>query len=397
MADLRQNTWILDEWYAQDVAGEANYAAVDPGKLFVWGKGNSPGASNGILGLNDNAHRSSPTQVGTNTNWLWVYSAAQIKSDGTLWVSGTQNGEDGANNQGNLGLNNKTGHSSPTQVGTDTTWKSVAVSGGMRATKTDGTLWQWGYSSSGQSGLNQGETADTALSSPTQVGTDSDWDKVFISSGTHTGCFKTDGSLYLWGRNNRGQLGLNDTTSRSSPTLIPGTWKPNLSSSSYCVTHVAKSDGTIWSWGDNEYGELGHNDTVLRSSPVQIASDATTWRSLTTGSASTLAIKTDGTMWSWGTNGNGVLMLDPNGRRSSPCQVGTNTNWGYVTSGADWSMASKTDGTLWMAGLQEFGQIGNNEQNMTSRSSPIQLPGTNWMVRNCFGGTGKSPKVKQSA
>ena len=397
MAELRQNTWTLDQWYDQDVAGNANYSRIT-GSLFAWGNQNSPSTRNGALGLNDNTSRSSPTQVGTDTNWDWVYGSAAIKSNGTLWMTGCQNGESGNNNQGNLGQNDLTSRSSPVQVGTENTWKSVCVTGGTRATKTDGTLWFWGYTSNGQSGLNQGSSAPNALSSPTQVGTDTDWDQVFTGGGGLTGCFKNDGSLYMWGNNTRGQLGLNDVVKRSSPTQVAGTWKSSVCSSSYAVTNCARSDGTIWSWGDNEYGELGHNSTNAgTSSPTQIASGVTTWKSLTTGSAATLAIKTDGTMWSWGTNSNGKGMVDPAQRTSSPTQIGTDSTWNYVNSGGDWSMASKTDGTIWMAGIQEFGQLGNNVGGTTQNlSSPIQLPGTDWVVRNCFGGNGLTPKAKKA-
>ena len=396
MAELRQNTWTLDEWYDQDVAGNANYSRLT-GSLFAWGNQNNPSTRNGALGLNDNISRSSPTQVGTDTNWDWVYGSAAIKSNGTLWMTGCQNGESGNNNQGNLGQNDLTSRSSPVQVGTENTWKSVCTGGGTRATKTDGTLWFWGYPSNGQSGRN--EPSNTKYSSPTQIGSGTDWDRVFTGGGGHTGCFKTDGSLYMWGNNTRGQCGNNTSVKISSPTQVPGTWKPSVCSSSYAVTNCARSDGTIWSWGDNEYGELGHNSTNAgTSSPTQIASGVTTWKSLTTGNAATLAIKTDGTMWSWGTNSNGKGMVDPAQRTSSPTQIGTDSTWNYVNSGADWSMASKTDGTIWMAGIQEFGQLGNNVGGTTQNlSSPIQLPGTDWVVRNCFGGNGLQPKAKKAS
>ena len=396
MAELRQNTWSLDEWYAQDVAGDAGYTAVDPGKLFTWGRQSVPAGVNGSLGHNNNTDYSSPKQVGTDTTWLWVYATAAIKSDGTLWMNGGQSGGGGANDQGNLGLNDTISRSSPTQVGTDTTWKSVCTGGGTRATKTDGTLWWWGYGANGQSGLNFNEPSNR-LSSPTQIGTDTDWDRVFTGGGGHTGCFKTDGTLWMWGNNTKGQCGNNTVARLSSPTQLPGTWTSTLCSSSYAVTYCARSDGTIWSWGDNEYGELGHNDTVMRSSPVQIASNVTTWKSITTGSAATLATKSDGTMYGWGQNTNGKCMLNTGDKLSSPTQVGTDSNWAYVNSGGDWSMASKTDGTIWMAGLNEYGQIGNGQSNMTSYSSPIQLPGTDWVVQKCFGGNSIRPKAKKAA
>ena len=81
----------------------------------------------------------------------------------------------------------------------------------------------------------------------------------------------------MWGNNTRGNLGHNDDDKRSSPCQVPGTWNPDLCSSSYAVTHCARSDGTIWSWGDNEYGETGDNSRTQRSSPSQVGSD-TTWK-----------------------------------------------------------------------------------------------------------------------
>ena len=102
-------------------------------------------------------------------------------------------------------------------------------------------------------------------------------------------------------------------------------------------------------------------------------------------------------MYGWGQNTNGKCMLNTGDKFSSPTQVGTDSNWAYVNSGGDWSMASKTDGTIWMAGIQEFGQLGNNVGGTTQNlSSPIQLPGTNWVVRDCFGGNGLRPKAKKS-
>jgi alpha-tubulin suppressor-like RCC1 family protein len=87
-----------------------------------------------------------------------------------------------------------------------------------------------------------------------------------------------------------------------------------------------KTDGALWSWGSNNAGRLGLNDTVNRSSPVQIGS-LTTWSKVAGGIANSLAIKTDGALWSWGFNSSGQLGLNDVVTRSSPVQVGTLTNW----------------------------------------------------------------------
>jgi alpha-tubulin suppressor-like RCC1 family protein len=128
----------------------------------------------------------------------------------------------GFNQQGMLGINqpHNTCRSSPTQV-PGTTWRSGSYNGGdnhMKATKTDGTLWIWGW----QTGGNFGNNTSTPASSPVQIpGTD--WD---IAGGDRIGiALKTDDTLWVWGNNEHGQLGQNSTaTDYSSPIQIPGTW-----------------------------------------------------------------------------------------------------------------------------------------------------------------------------
>tara|TARA_Y100001963_G_scaffold1049_1_gene1533 strand:+ start:354 stop:1025 length:672 start_codon:yes stop_codon:yes gene_type:complete len=201
-----------------------------------------------------------------------------IRTNGTLWGVGWNQG-------GLLGQNasvNET-YSSPIQIyGGGTTWRSVGVLGQSRlATKTDGTLWGWGSNGGGELGTN-----DTVkYSSPVQVpGTT--WDKV--SSGNYTvTATKTDGTLWTWGNNSQGALGLNDVTQRSSPTQVgSGTnWSEPMAQLSYDgggqIAGGVKTDGTMWVWGQNERGELGQNaispGNTGYSSPVQIPGTTWTW------------------------------------------------------------------------------------------------------------------------
>jgi len=326
--------------------------------LFSWGANQG-----GALGQNDVTLRSSPTQIGSGTTWLSISmnentTSAGVKTDGTLWTWGV-------NSQGQLGLNDRANRSSPVQVGSGTTWTSVEVSYlAVFAIKTDGTLWSWGLNSYGQLG-----TSNIAnRSSPSQVGALTNWS--LLTTGHYSAAaVKTDGTLWSWGQNAYGQLGQNNVVYRSSPTQVAGTTWSKLSSGMQQFIAI-KTDGTLWTWGRNSQGQLGLNDIANRSSPSQVGS-GTTWSLIdSTGSytLSSFAIQSNGTLWAWGRGSEGQLGLNNPINRSSPTQVGSGTTWlttaaGYFTAGA-----IKTDGTLWEWGN---GILGNNDA--VVRSSPVQI------------------------
>ena len=294
----------------------------------MWGN-----SASGTLGLNQGPgnQKSSPTQVGTDTTWKIINSGSSssvaTKSDGTLWSWGSAFAGILGQNSSNVSL------SSPTQVGTDTTWSTgkYKLSAGVvcnGAIKTDGTLWSWGYNSYGTLGQNN----KTIYSSPKQVGTDTTWRSIagHYYGGVMIGT-KTDGTLWGWGSNVQGGLGLNDIIRRSSPCQIPGTnWNEVTPYGGWLCTVVTKTDGTLWAWGNNQNGTAGQNSTAVPrySSPTQIP--GTTWKKCMTGdNGSAMGLKTDGTMWAWGINQTGVLGLNQtadNVKLSSPTQI-PGTNW----------------------------------------------------------------------
>ena len=375
--DLRDNPGLVTREYLIDVYPSLidNFQFAG---LWLWGENSSS-----ALGTNDTVHRSSPVQtIAGGTNWKQVSCGgtisgpsftftASIKTDGTLWLWGY-------GGSGRLGTNNVVDRSSPVQtIAGGTNWKQVSCGRDtVVAIKTDGTLWTWGVGSSGQLGNN---TA-TSRSSPVQtVSGGTNWKQVSFARDT-AAAIKTDGTLWLWGVNTSGNLGTNDTVvSKSSPvqTIAGGTnWKQV---SAGAATAAIKTDGTLWTWGSNFQGALGQNDIADRSSPVQVGAN-TNWKQVSVGSHSA-AIKTDGTLWTWGFNIFGQLGLSDTTARSSPTQVGTGTNWKQVSvSGGDttYTAAIKTDGTLWLWGYNTNGQLGNN--NTTNTVSPIQTisGGTNW-------------------
>src|SRR3990167_9564244 len=278
----------------------------------------------------------------------------------------------GSYQNGQLGLGDAVSRSSPVQVGASITWASVSAAGSnvSHATKTDGTLWGWGGNSVGQLGL--GDTANR--SSPVQVGTLATWG--IVESGTNTSfAIKTNGTLWAWGNDGYGYLGLGTSgLNKSSPVQVGtlATWSQVSSSNNFFS--AIKTDGTLWSWGYNSIGQLGFGDTIRRSSPVQVGTLAT-WSAVGAGeSYRTFAIKTDGTLWAWGDNASnnyGTLGLGDIVNRSSPVQVGTLTTWSLLGVAGGNAFAVKTDRTLWGWGSNANGRLGLGD--LANRSSPVQV------------------------
>ena len=343
-------------------------------EMYSWGAGDR-----GQTAQNNTTSNSSPVQV-PGTTWRGVAGSAAIsnalsvKSDGTLWAFGY-------NDNGQLGDNSIIQRSSPTQI-PGTNWQRAACGAySSYAIKTDGTLWVWGSNGSGMLGVNQ--PTSYKRSSPVQVpGTT--WRS--IESGlNHTVATKTDGTLWCWGSNDEGLLGQNDVSNYSSPKQVPGTsWSAQVAAQE--GTYALRTDGTLWAWGKNSNGQLGQNDVAHRSSPVQITG---TWSSMGNGNnenmmtyssyRSMLAIQTDGTLWGWGYNEDTVLGTSNRVYYSSPIQIGSDTTWSSVCSASTLTAAVKTDGTLWTWGKNNAGQLGINLQGDNAyRSSPVQVPGTDW-------------------
>lgn len=334
--------------------------------VYSWGRGGP------ILGLNsDTSSIITLTQIGNYSDWYQIEMGnahcLATKTDSTLWAWGSEE-------LGILGLNSTTiNRSSPVQVGSLKNWRQISAGfNHSLTTKTDGTLWSWGRNLSGQLGLNT--SAD--VSSPVQVGALTDWN--VISAGTSfSQSIKTNGTLWSWGAGTNGVLGLNSVVAVSSPVQVGAltNWKQISNGVAHCLS--VKSDGTLWSWGSESFGRLGLNSTTVdRSSPVQVGA-LTNWKLISAGRYHSLSIKTDGTLWTWGRNNLGQLGLGNAVDVSSPVQIGSTTDWKEISVTDLSSLAIKTNGTMWSWGRNEFGQLGLGS--VISFSSPVQVGVlTNW-------------------
>ena len=342
------------------------------GTMWAWGEG-----SNGQRGSGSNSDMSSPVQIGALTTWgatsgkpQWKNTAHAIKQDGTLWGWGYN--EQG----GQIGDGTVVTKNSPVQIGSLTTW-SRAAGGNYHSIflSTAGKLYATGTTfAKGATGLGN----NTNYSSPVQIGSLTNW--AYPAAAQYcSGCVKTDGTLWTWGAGASGQCGRGNILNISSPEQVGSltNWSKLVMGPGGSSAAI-KTDGTLWTWGSGDSGRLGDGTVVNKSSPVQVGS-LTTWAYVSCAHSHTIAIKTDGTMWGWG-KGMSVGYISGSGHtvnQSSPVQIGTERDWWRVSCTGESSSAVAKAGTLWSWGGGSNGVLGNGA--VSNINSPIQIgTDTDW-------------------
>ena len=316
--------------YSKIICYSRNFIALQADGT-LWSKGNGYG---GFLGFGNNNPVASFTQIGSDGNWTENISTNggnvfAIKTDGTLWVWGSnfQSGSTG------LGTYDDLGYFTPTQVGTDTNWAKVTAGNAFTlAVKTDGTLWAWGSNSGGTLGIVNLDNSYTT-NVPIQVGNETDWAKVYTGVNNLAYAIKTNGTLWSWGNygNFIGYAGASDNNNYRTPHQV-GTdnWATIAVSLGNPMTDGIKSDGSLWAWGycDFQTYMFGNGiDPYSSQTPVHIGNDSD-WKEVHLGSTTTIALKTNGTRWGWGRNSNlyqlGSGMI---GDITVPAQLDLDTDW----------------------------------------------------------------------
>ncbi|MDP9955913.1 alpha-tubulin suppressor-like RCC1 family protein [Epilithonimonas hungarica] len=133
-----------------------------------------------------------------------------------------------------------------------------------------------------------------------------------------------------------------------------------------------KTDGTLWSWGGNFFGQLGNGtiDSFGTKIPIKIGINAD-WKIISSGSSHTIALKNDGSLWAWGDNGNGQLGDNSYTDRLTPTQIGSSTDWTNISAYRLSTLALKDDGSLWAWGDNFSGQLGDDTN--IGKNMPIQI------------------------
>jgi alpha-tubulin suppressor-like RCC1 family protein len=298
-----------------------------------------------------------------------------IAADGSLWAWGSDFA-------GELG-NGSTGTSSAVPAQVNGITNVIAVSAGnffSIAIKSDGTVWAWGHNDAGQLGDGTLITKTAPTQIPGFTGA------IAVAAGPdHTVVLRNDGTVWAWGNNTHGQLGDGTTTSRSSPAQVPGlSGIVGIAAgqgfqSSCCFGGLGHSlalgsDGRVWAWGYNDRGQLGDGTTIARLAPVPVVGLSGVV-SIAAGGDSTnfsLALKSDGTVWGWGDNGNGDLGTDVQSVLLA-IQIAGLTNVTAIAAGGGHTLARRSDGTVLALGKNQSGQLGNGITGDTSY--PVTVTG----------------------
>lgn len=287
-----------------------------------------------------------------------------VQTNGTLWGWGD-------NSYGQLAQTITSGiNYSPLQIAGS--WSLISAGGPgnypfVVATQSNGSLWAWGVNINGQ--LCQGNTTNT--SSPVLISSAS-WTQI-SASAYHWAALRSDKTFWSGGGTPSGAY--------SSPVQLAGSWtvvSAGVNPDSVCNTMGIKTNGTLWVMGGNQYGELGLGNTTAYTSPVQVLGS---WLQVSSGFyGHALGIKSNGSLWAWGYNDYGQIGVGNLTSYSSPVQVASGS-WSQVWACAEYSYALNTQGVFFAWGNSGWGSWGGGwpDEGSGYTSSPVQVP-SSWVM-----------------
>jgi alpha-tubulin suppressor-like RCC1 family protein/subtilisin family serine protease len=292
-----------------------------------------------------------------------------LKNDGTVWAWG-------GGLMGQLGDGVTSGAATVPVLALDITNVSAVSAGGIHtlALKSDGTVWAWGSNQYGQVGVQ--EQFNVFRTRPVQLPGLNGFIAV-AAGGMHSLALKSDGTVWAWGANGSGQVG-NGTFTHAvyAPAQVQGISNVKAIAAGPDYSLAVKTDGTVWGWGANAMGTppaggvLGLQNASSTSTPVQIAGLSNVI-SVAAGGSHVVALKGDGTVVSWGNNQYGQLGDGGGASNSTPRAASGLSNVAAVAAGLDHSLALKADGTVWAWGRNFSGAVGDGTT--ANRPTPVQV------------------------
>ena len=351
-------------------AGRMHTASVrNDGTVWNWGTGSNGQLGNGNTGIG--VAVGTPVQVAGLEDFTSVADGNSfviaLKADGTVWAWGY-------NAVGQLGDGTTTDRARPVQTIGLTGVTAIATHGFFSlALKADGTVWIWGP------GGGLGSTVGVIRTTPAQLTGITDVTKLAAGSG-HALLLKSDKTVWAVGANSRGQLGDGSTTDRPFPVPASGLSNvANIAAGDDEFSVAVKEDGSVWAWGLNFNGQLGPGGGAMNfdphPTPLQVTGLPNGMTNIAAGEDFCLALAGDGTVWSWGNNNNWQLgQASSPGQNFTPKQIPSFSGVAALAAGANHSVALKTDGSVWTWGGNSEGQLGDGST-ASQRLAPARVSG----------------------
>ena len=350
------------------------YAILEDGSLYAWGNN-----SDVQLGVGDEENKNTPTKVNLPSKIKELITTGSsvyaLMEDSSLYAWGY-------NLDGQLGVGDEVNKNTPTKVNLPGKIKELITTGSsVYALMEDSSLYSWGSNESGQLGVGDEVNKNT----PTKVNLPSKI-KELITTGLSVYALMEDSSLYAWGYNSDGQLGVGDEENRNTPikvTAINGKVM-ELIISNYISVYALMEDSSLYAWGNNESGKLGVGDEVNRNTPTKVNLPGKIKKLITSSSAS-YAILEDGSLYAWGYNYYGELGVGSNKDKNTPTKVTAingkimdliiNSDRNYSTYKSIFAIIKECSLYAW--GYNKGGQlgIGSWEDNINSPTKVTDISG----------------------
>jgi alpha-tubulin suppressor-like RCC1 family protein len=355
---------VLDKFDQLAKAGQSDnsYFLKNTGAAFACGYN-----AFGSIGDGTIVNKSTPVPVSGGHSFISINPGdtvcTALKADGSAWTWGIGTG-------GQLGDNTVISKSIPTAVVGNHSFIMTNAALSCHALKADGSLWSWGQGTSGQ--LADGTSVNKSSPVPAVGG------HSFINIAFNM-ALKANGSVWGWGANSNGQIGDGTTVLKSSPVAVIGGHSFISISNGTTHSQALKADGSVWTWGSNSFGQLGNELSDVggsenQSSPVAVIGGHSFIQSVG-GNVNNIALKADGSAWTWGVNTTGALGDNTTVPKSSPVPVIGGHSFIQVDACGNSMYALKADGTVWAWGSGGNGGLGDNTS--ISKSSPVQQVGNN--------------------